>query len=270
MKTAATGLDARAAAGPRLRRELSPTVLFEAGPEACFPSLEAAYGALGAMARAEPWRWAAWKLGGTNHGSRAAFAVSAGYFGPIDARELRIPSLAVPRGESVPESVPAPLRPLAELKGEVELALRIGPDGHHPDAWAVALEMPASPIRNLPGAGVAALVADRCAAGELLLGPARAIDAGNPLPSFAGARFTQECDGTEVASGTVAGDLVAPPAMLLAEFLDLAAHHDMPVAPGHWVATGGITPCIPYVPGQRIRVLLDGIAELDLRIGNGR
>jgi 2-keto-4-pentenoate hydratase len=245
---------------PYLRQGLSPPLeTFDLEPDRCFRSLEAAYGAVSAMARAEPHRWAAWKLGGTNHTSRAAFGVSRCYFGPIYSQELRF----VAPGRTFT----TPAHPLAELKGEVELALRLGPDGRTPDAWAVALEMPASPILNLLQAGVAALVADRCAAGALLVGTVRPIATGSPLPDFRTIRFTQECDGTEVAAGTVADDLVATPTELLAEFLELAHLHNMPVAAGQWVATGGITPCIPYAAGQRVKVLFDGAVELDLRIG---
>lgn len=240
------------APGPYLRRDRSPLIRFDLAPEDCFTSLEAAYDALGVMARTWSDRWAGWKLGGTNHASRAAFGVSEGYFGPIDRDEMLITPAA------------APGFALAELKGEVEVALRLGPDGETADAWAVVLEMPSSPIRNLPGAGVAALVADRCAAGALLLGPVRP----GPAPDLAAARFVQELNGQAAATGGMS-DLVAPPAVLLAEFVALARRHAMPLVPGQWVATGGITPCIPYAPGDRLRVLLDGQAELDLVIGMG-
>lgn len=248
------------AGAPYLRRDRSPLTRFDLGPEGCFTSLAAAYDALGEMARARPDRWAGWKLGGTNHASRAAFGVSEGYFGPIDREEVLVASAGTPA--EIPAAAPG--FALAELKGEVEVALRLGPDGETADAWAVALEMPSSPIRNLPEAGVAALVADRCAAGALVLGPPRT----GPVPDLAAARFVQELNGQEAATGGMA-DLVASPAALLAEFVTLARRHAMPLAPGQWVATGGITPCIAYAANDRLRILVDGQAELDLIIGTG-
>lgn len=216
--------------------------------------LASAYAELARLTAAEPARWGAWKLGGTNPGSRAAFRVDRLYYGAIAQDEiLHAPSqgrLAVPG------------LALAELKGEAEIALRISADGRGWDAWCVALEMPASPIVGLVDLGVVALVADRCAAGSLVLGPLQE----GPLPGPQ-ARLRQDIDGTPTGEGTVAL-LTAPLADLLIEFLEMAREHGAPVAPGQWVATGGITPCLPYRPGQHLRICLDEVPALDLTIAS--
>jgi 2-keto-4-pentenoate hydratase len=230
-----------------LRRERSPLRPVRLTEGQRPPSLEAAYAAQAALQRAEPERWGGWKLGGTNAGSRAAFGVGRPYYGALD------------RAEILENPTHAPGFPLAELKGEAEIALRLAPGLDGADAWCVALEMPSSPLEGLPEIGVAALVADRCAAGALVLGPVRE----GPPPSDG--RIAQEIDGQRLSEGRIA-DLSASPAELLADFLTLARSHGQPLAAGQWVATGGVTACLPYAPGSRVRVLLDGEPALDLLI----
>lgn len=209
-------------------------------------SLEAAYAALAAAQAADPGHWGGWKIGGSNHASRAAFGVDRPYYG------------ALARNEILAEPATAPVAALPELKGEVEVALRIDAAGTGFDAWCVALEMPASALAGLGDLGVVALVADRCAAGALVLGPVQA----GPPPGPA-ARFGQRVNGAVRAEAGYEA-LTAPPPAILAEFLGLARGHGAPVAPGHWVATGGITPCLPYGPGDRVEVTLDGRVVIDL------
>ena len=233
--------------GIYLRRERSPLTPLRLSEAERPASLEAAYAGQAALQRAEPDRWGGWKLGGTNAASRAAFGVDRLYYGALE------------RNEILHRPACAPGFPLAELKGEAEIALRLAPDLCGADAWCVALEMPSSPLEGLPGIGVAALVADRCAAGALILGPLQE----GPPP--ADGRLGQEIDGQLLAEGRIA-DLSAPPADLLAEFLALARSHGQPLAPGQWVATGGITACLPYRPGARLRLLFDGQPVLELRI----
>lgn len=211
-------------------------------------SLDAAYRAQAAAQAADPGHWGGWKLGGTNHASRAAFGVDRGYYGALARTEI-VQTPARVDGAALPE-----------CKGEVEVALRVDAAGTGFDAWCVALEMPASALAGLPGLGVVALVADRCAAGVLVLGPVQ----GGPLPGPA-ARFGQRVNG-EMRSEAGYEALVDAPPALLAEFLALARDHGAPVAPGHWVATGGITPCLPYGPGDRVEVTLDGAVLVDVLV----
>ena len=208
--------------------------------------LDAAYDAMALHLAAEPARWGGWKLGGTNHASRAAFGVTAGYFGALD------------RSEILDQPAQAPGFALCEMKGEVEIALRLDASGQSYDAWCVALEMPACPISNLLEMGVRALVADRCGAGALVLGPAQS----GALPDLTAARFSLRADGVDLS---VAGleALVDTPQALLAEFLDLARSHGIAQQPGDWIATGGITACRGFAPGARVQVLRDDVVELD-------
>ena len=230
-----------------LRQERSPLSAVTLGGDTTPASLSAAYAGMAVEIGREPDRWAAWKLGGTNYGSQAAFNVTRGYFGAIDRTEI------------LWEPAIAPGFPLFEIKGEVEVALRIAADGQGFDAWCVCLEMPSSPITNLLEAGVAALVADRCAAGALLLGAEKPVSRLNETES---ASFTLEIDGGAASVGTLA-DLVASPADCLEDFLALAAETDFKPKAGDWVATGGITKCVAFKPGAHVRVLFNEDVALD-------
>jgi len=230
-----------------LRQERSPLSAVTLGGDTAPASLSDAYAAMAVEIGRDSQRWGAWKLGGTNYGSQAAFNVTRGYFGAIDRSEiLSQPSIA-------------PGFALFEVKGEVEVALRIAADGQGFDAWCVCLEMPSSPITNLPEAGVAALVADRCAAGALLLGAEKPVAS---LSETENAHFTLEIDGEAASVGTLA-DLVAPPVACLEDFLTLAAETGFQPKAGDWVATGGITKCIAFKPGAHVRVLFNEDVVLD-------
>lgn len=230
-----------------LRQERSPLSAVAFGGDTTPASLADAYAGMAGEISREPERWGAWKLGGTNFGSQAAFNVTRGYFGAIDRTEiLSQPSVA-------------PGFPLFEIKGEVEVGLRIGADGKGFDAWCVCLEMPSSPITNLLEAGVAALVADRCAAGALLLGAERMVETIGAIDT---ARFTLEINGAIASVGTLA-DLVAMPQACLDDFRALAAETGFHPKAGDWVATGGITKCIAFDPGSHVRVLFNDEVVLD-------
>jgi 2-keto-4-pentenoate hydratase len=229
------------------RQERSPLSAITLGGDTTPATLADAYAGMAVEIAREPVRWGAWKLGGTNYGGQAAFNVTRGYFGAIDRSEILL------------EPAIAPGFPLFEIKGEVEVALRIAADGQSFDAWCVCLEMPSSPITNLLEAGVNALVADRCAAGALLLGAEKPVSS---LSETENAHFTLEIDGEAASVGTLA-DLVASPAACLDDFLALAAETGFAPKAGDWVATGGITKCIAFKPGAQVRVLFNEEAVLD-------
>lgn len=238
--------------GPYLRQGAGGTAPLHLVPADLPTSLEMAYALLAARQAADPGLWGGWKMGGSNHASRAAFGVQIPYYGALARDEILQAEPGV--------SLRAPGRPLPECKGEVEVALRVDAAGTGFDAWCVALEMPASAVVGLAGLGVVALVADRCAAGVLVLGPVQS----GPLPE-PGARFGQRVNGVlraEAGYEALTGD----PASLLAGFLAMARDHGAPVGPGHWVATGGITPCLGYAPGDRVEVMLNGELAIDILV----
>lgn len=185
----------------------------------------------------------AWKLGATTAGTRATFRTDTIYFGGLFADELWV------AGKS-PALVPPPVF-RAEAEIAFRLALDIAPDeaahraAHAPsdmlfDAWTPALEAPYSCIVNIPEAGLEALLADRCAAGALFLGP--------PRPDVRDAAIDSEI--AILIGGVVAAAATAPKALLMSPieaargFVAEAGRQGTPLARGQWISTGGITPCI--------------------------
>lgn len=255
-----------------VRTRISPGLAdrFHATPEIIAADLDEAYRRLLCATKDDARFGAAWKLGGTTRTTRAAFRVDKAYFGCLHESEV------------VYEPTSVSVAHLCELKGEVEIALRLsaamadrtvadlrvlktaGPATGDPlvDAWCVALEMPASAIVNLPEAGVAALIADRCAAGCLALGRPRALDE----DGWSGrASVVLEQDGVVLARGDI-GSLVASPHECVADFCAEALAHGFRPRPGQWIATGGLTPCVGLQPGRRVAVRHDGHIALDFEL----
>lgn len=253
---------------PYVREELAPREPIALPPERVPSDIGEAYRLLRGEVGHDSRFGAAWKLGGTTATTRRIFRVEALYFGPLHETELLT---APPR---------APGRPLAEIKGEAEIALRIAPQAEALlesgvdaiaeaplaelfDAWCITLEMPSSPISNLVEAGVAALVADRCAAGALLLGPLHPYAAGT---DWTGTRLRTEQDGETIAEGG-AEALVDPADVCARDFLIEALRRGFRPAPGQWISTGGITPCVPFRDGAEVVVFHDDTPVLRFTVG---
>lgn len=234
-------------ATPYVRTLLNPTGQVRLASEQLFGSLEDAYRAV-RRENPAPEFGAAWKLGGTTEKTRELFSVDRLYFGALHEKELVRP------GDRVPP------HPLCQLQGEVEVAIRIGADDESFDAWCIALEMPASPVANLLEAGVKALVADRCAAGCLVLSEARPIGTLGPR-----IELHVEQNGETVSEGH-SDNLVDPPLVCATTFLHTAREHGFRPRAGQWIATGGLTPCVPLLPGARVHVFADGASVLELHL----
>lgn len=181
---------------------------------------------------------AAWKLGGTNKKTQDIFKVSEAYYGPIFTSEV-----------STVQGIQGELPDLSLLKAEAELALRLtsfGADKRNHDSnesglifdqWAVAIEFPYSVFSDLPSAGVAALVIDRCAAGALMLGPSQH---GLPPKEFC---VTIDVNGKQKSSGDQDAMLLHPIDAAL-EFRKLAFKHGFELSSGQWISAGGLTSCL--------------------------
>lgn len=234
-----------------VRTELNPITPLRLTERQIFANLSEAYRAV--RERNVSGFGAGWKLGGTTEFTRRLFAVDDVYFGALHESEV------VTAGA---ENAAVPPHPLAELKGEVEIALRIAQDTSSFDAWCIALEMPSSPITNLVEVGVTALVADRCAAGCLVLGSPRSLAELGGDPDFP---ILVEQAGSIVCEGHTK-NLLLPPRAAANRFLELAKSHGFTPSPGQWVSTGGLTPCVPLEPGRRVEVHADGLLALGLTL----
>lgn len=258
------------ALGRYVRKELTPLSPVTLTNEQVPADLDEAYRLLFDAVRGDEHFGAAWKLGGTTAVTRRIFKVEKLYFGPLHASEILV---------SPPV---APGRRLHEVKGEAEIALRIAPTaaaviaageaaiaaapaGALFDAWSVALELPSSPITNLVDAGVNALVADRCASGSLVLGPATAYDGSH---DWSGGKLRTEQDGVTIAEGGLEA-LVAAPDVCGRDFLIEAVRHGFTPKPGQWISTGGITPCVGLTPGAAVVVFHDDEPVIRFQVGLG-
>jgi 2-keto-4-pentenoate hydratase len=236
------------------RREITPITGFYLDVNSIPKTLTDAYTSVRELVSGDPAFGSAWKLGGTTATTRATFGVALPYFGILHASEvMEAPSVA-------------PGLPLIELKAEAEIALRLSNIIDHLtdisvlentepwslfDAWCWSLELPSSPIRNLVECGVTALIADRCAAGALVLGAPRSrsiVEAGWDTKVL---RLVE--DGREIASGGISA-LIDPPELAAKSFLEQALIHGFKPRSGQWVATGGLTPCVNLKEGAWVSV----------------
>lgn len=228
-------------------------------------SLEAGYANQRAALAGNACYGGAWKLGGTTEMTRAVFGVTRPYFGVLHASEIAIDPIVMPA------------LPLIELKAEAELCLRLGPkvdsladqdwhilDNVDPitlfDAWCWGLEFPASPITNLADCGVAALVADRCAAGALALTQMRPLTGDWPRD-----KLIIRQGNKDLATGDISA-LLDPPDVIGHMFLQEAVANGFDPRAGEWVATGGLTPCVQLTEGRGAQLVAGEAVVMDLMI----
>jgi len=200
----------------------------------------------------------AWKLGGTTAFTRALFQVDNVYMGPLLEGELSTVSTSVLQ-----------LPDLPVLAGEAEIALRLRDAGANMpyavkldpidafDAWAVGVEFPYSVFSDLPDAGIGALLADRCAAGSLVLGNEYE---GIPPGEFC---ISIILDNGRIAEGNQDALLMSPVEAAL-EFRHIALEAGFELKPGQWVTTGGVTKCLPLDGIHSLTLKLDGETEFTL------
>ena len=250
-----------------VREQLSPLIGINVDRWSVPDSLDEAYALIKTKYANRDGFGDGWKLGGTTVATRQAFGVDDLYFGMLHTSEI----LSNPKA--------APGQQLFEIKGEAELALRCSPkvanltNGTQTDhdalisrglfdAWCVALEMPSSPILNLVEAGVNALVADRCAAGCLILSTPKPYE---DKHVWNNSELTILQNDKVIAVGNT-DKLLAPANELAAVFIRKALHYGFTIKPGQWIATGGLTPCVPLIPGAQIKVIYQGDTVLRFQV----
>jgi 2-oxo-3-hexenedioate decarboxylase len=188
-----------------------------------------------------------WKLGGTNALTRDMFKVPRAYFGPLKAEEI-----------IVAEDACIMLADLIAPKVEPEICVAfdadLDPQVHGGDIPALrgllayvtlGLEIPDTVLRAPPEAGVHSLIADRCAAGRLVLGPrlpASALETLEALPVvMTGADGTRsQGHGDWLIGGALAG---------VSEMLETLRGIVDRIPAGTPVATGGLAKALPLGAG---------------------
>ena len=181
------------------------------------------------------WKPAAWKLGNTTKTSQTALENTVPFFGPLAAWEVA--------------NSPATLEIDKDLKvcGELELLLKLGDADNSSsspfDAWAWGFELPSPSITNLADLPLSALIMDRCGAFFLVIGQTYSIN-----ESREGlVRFMM--DGKEAARASL--DVLAnSPEDCARQFLEEAKQNGFKPEAGQWIATGGLTKCVPITSGK--------------------
>ena len=197
---------------------------------------------------------AAWKLGGTNEATRAAFNVDRPYFGPLRANEIVESGARLNKAD-----YPAP------LLAEPEIAITFNRDFESTqekrtlddiadaiDWIAPAVELPATVLTNPPAAGVDWLVADRCAAGALVVG--RKLQP-NELEQLEQASISIAIDGAQIQIKQ--NNLIGGVLKTLQDMLRVFGDYNLALSKGVIVATGGLVPAINIQDAENLEVRFD-------------
>ncbi|MFP4327078.1 MAG: hypothetical protein ACLFQL_03640 [Paracoccaceae bacterium] len=208
-----------------------------------------------ALALSDPARVAAWKIGGANPWSRAAFGNDEVFFGALFEDELFVETASV--------AVGALNSPLAEPEIMLEIA---DPAAGMPQAafsrMGLGFEIPATVLPEDCKQLLAGQIADRAGAGALWVGAVQPFDEPRLRRPFDSA-FCHN-DGKPVA-GT-SENVLGGPLAAAAEFLALARRHGAPLEAGQWIASGGLNPAVAIKPGDSLRfAALGGEVRLEIR-----
>ncbi|MCR9129320.1 MAG: hypothetical protein NXI12_07345 [Alphaproteobacteria bacterium] len=190
---------------------------------------------------------AGWKLGGTNALTRNMFSVERAYFGPLKASEIT-------EGDGAEVSLADLIAPKVEPEICVAFTSDLDPHTHGGDLTALrslldhvalGLEIPDTILSDPPAAGVWSLVADRCAAGALVLGerlPASTLEELEGLPAVMTAADGERSEGHGdwMIGGALAG---------VAETLESLRGIVERIPAGTVIATGGLARAKPLTAG---------------------
>ena len=195
-----------------------------------------------------------WKLGGTTQATRNIFDTNELYYGTLiegmlfeGLHDIELPNLF-------------------QIKGEAEVVFRfnhtieniseritIDKVTQYLESIAAGVEFPDTFIKNIPNYGLSALLADNCAAGVLVTSQfvdilSKNIEKLNSIQIL--------CDHHPIASGS-ANNIIGGPLSALTDFINLAFEHNLTLAGGQVVATGGCTPCVSIPLDLTIAVIFE-------------
>lgn len=195
---------------------------------------------------------AAWKIGGANPWSRQVFANTEVFFGPLMPQEV-----AVETDELSLAGLHAPLvepELMLELGGDLEAEVPFVRMG-------LGFEVPASVLPEGVKSFLPGQIADRAGAGALWVGAVQSFDLERCGTAFV-SRFRR--NGDPAAEGGSA-NIIGGPLGAAQEFLQLARRYGLPLVPGQWIATGGLSPAVPAAVGDLLACSAMGV-EVRLRL----
>lgn len=194
-----------------------------------------------ALALSDPAPVAAWKIGGANPWSRAALGNEEVFFGALFKDEFFVETASVAAGGLN--------SPLAEPEIMLEIA---DSDAATPEAafarMGLGFEFPASVLPENCKTRLTGQILDRAGAGALWIGAVQPFDADCVERPFV-SEFRHN-DAAPVAGSST--DITGGPLGAALEFLGLARRYGAGLAPGQWIASGGLSPAVPVAPGDRL------------------
>ena len=197
-----------------------------------------------------------WKLGGTNRETRKIFGTNNLYYGRLlegtlfeDIHDVKLPDFFQVAGEA--EVIFRFNRAIETISDPV---ITVDTVKRYLESVAVGVEFPDTFIRDVPRYGLSALLADNCAAGALVTGYFMDINS-VAIDELNSVRI--ECEGKCIASGSTK-NILGGLFFVMANFINLAVKHNLTLAGGQVVATGGCTPCISIPLGRVISVDFSG------------
>lgn len=196
----------------------------------------------------------AWKIGGANPWSRQVFNNKEIFFGPLHQDELAFEGNRLSlRGLVAPLAEPEVMLEIADWTAQ-DPAARFSRVG-------LGFEIPAAVLPEALKPELMGQIADRAGAGALWIGATRSFD-----PALLETPLTVDMvkNGDAPVSGSTQ-NVITGPLGAAAEFLALAARHEMPLATGQWIATGGLCPAVPVQPGDTL-ALHSAWGALDLQL----
>lgn len=184
---------------------------------------------------------AGWKIGGANPWSREVFGNTEVFFGALYADEVFV--------ETATLAVGGLHAPLAEPEVMLEIA---DPAAADPAAafsrMGLGFEIPASVLPAACKTRLTGQIADRAGAGALWVGAVQPLDTARLDTAFV-SEFRRNDDAPVPGRST---DVLGGPLGAAMEFLALARRHGATLAPGQWIATGGLNPAVAVAPGDRL------------------
>ena len=182
----------------------------------------------------------AWKIGGANPWSQAAFGNIMPFFGALSRKELLI--------GSTPVDLTGLVSPLAEPEVMLELAGLPDEEGNAVfSRMGLGIEIPASVLPAEAKKNLVGQIVDRAGAGLIWVGEIRAYDVG----FLDKVTLSYGKSGGQMAYGG-SHNVIGGPAGATRAFLKLARSLGAPLAAGQWIATAGLVKPVPVAPADTV------------------
>ncbi|MAF59121.1 MAG: hypothetical protein CMK03_14650 [Ponticaulis sp.] len=206
----------------------------------------------------------AWKAGGTNKKTQGLFGTTSPYYGPIEKNKVYVGSHL----EIETKSLAQP------LKGELEIGFLLPPEAFNNRAKLadlmnggdinafVCVELPWT-IFEQPDAGLSHLIADVCGANALLCGPEFPA---KMLYGNSNIELSLKSGEETITRGLISDSIIAPLDVLV-DFIAFVDKQKIEILEPIYLATGGVSACVPLNKHTNYSVVIDGIKNFRFTFG---